>query len=205
MLSLRLLTSAAAAASLVLVTLANAQQSSSALPNFSWNLLNVTDIQRNILCAQQTKFCTSSGCQDNTANITINFCNNQTLASRCACNTGATVMKQSDWPLELADCQGRGSACKATCFQSQYSGNLLACQQACQKTYTDTCATDNQVAADYSVMKQGDKPSYALITGGSAGSVPGAASVRFLMPSVGSSLAVGSLVLGFFAGVAVLA
>ncbi|CAD6889008.1 unnamed protein product [Tilletia controversa] len=205
---LRRVIPATVASTLVLVTMAISQsnaQDSSALPSFSWNLMNTTQTQRDILCVQQKKYCSMSGCEDNSANITLNFCNAQTLGARCACNAGATEMKQSDWPIELADCQGRGLACKATCFQAQYSSNLQTCQQACDKTYTSTCATDSQFAADYSVMKENDKPSYAMIVGGTAGSVPGAASMRALMPSVGSSLAMSSFVLVFAAGVAVLA
>ncbi|KAK0528959.1 hypothetical protein OC834_003866 [Tilletia horrida] len=198
---------AAAASAVALLALASssAAQAPSGVPSFTWNLLNVSDVQRGVLCSQQMKFCAQSGCEDPKANITINWCNNQTMGARCACNSGATVLDQYNWPLELADCQGRGSACKAACFLPQYSASLQACQAACDKAYTSTCGTANQVAADYSIMKEGDKPSYAMITGGTAGSVPGAASLRMALPSLASSLALGSLVLGFGAGLAVLA
>ncbi|KAL9931624.1 hypothetical protein V8E36_009410 [Tilletia maclaganii] len=195
-----------AAALLVSTASYSAAQSPTGLPDFSWNLLNVSDTQRTVLCGQQTKYCGQSGCQDSKANITINFCDSTTLASRCACGSGATVIGQDDWPIELADCQGRNSACKAVCFKPQYASSLQTCQEACDKAYGSTCGTSGQVAADYSVMKQGDKPSYAIITGGTAGTVPGAASLRLSMPSVSVSvsIAVGSVFAGFAAGLAVM-
>ncbi|KAK0553525.1 hypothetical protein OC846_000847 [Tilletia horrida] len=186
-------------------TVAMAQSNTTGLPTFSYTLLNETDIEKGVLCQQQTKYCAMSGCQDANANITINFCNNQTMASRCACGTGATIITQSSWPIEFADCRNRGLTCKQTCFQLQYASNLQSCQAACDQAYTATCATPGQIAADYSVMKQGDKPSYALITGGTAGTVPGAASLRMVVPSMGTSLMLGSLLIGLSAGVTILA
>lgn len=60
-----------------------------------------------------------------------------------------------------------------------------ACREACNKNFGGTCGFPNQYSANYAVKKEGDKPKFAMIQGGTAGD--GALSLRVALTSVVSA------------------
>ncbi|CEH16556.1 hypothetical protein CBOM_06494 [Ceraceosorus bombacis] len=140
------------------------------LPTLNWNLANETVINREAICAQQTKFCATAGCAEEGAVIKENFCDVQNLGTRCTCDKGATNLSQYKWPVQFADCLNRATACGDACaLPGGTTAARTACKKACQSNFRETCGLPGQYSANYAVNKQGDKPNLKMIQGGSAG------------------------------------
>jgi hypothetical protein len=140
------------------------------LPDFTWDLLNETAASRAIICSQQTKFCSTAGCADAGATINENFCNADTMGTRCTCDKGSSNLQQWKWPVQMSDCLNRGSACSTACQQPGVStAERTACKEACSSQLSSTCGFPGQYSANYAVDKVNQKPNLAMIQGGSAG------------------------------------
>lgn len=123
------------------------------------------------------------------------------LATRCTCNKGDSALSQYQWPVQMADCQNRASACTQSCWDPATTSieNRQSCLSTCSSTLRDSCSTPGQVAANYAVSKRGQTPSYVIVQGGTAS---GAASI--LMRSKGAVLG-GAIIAAAAAAVMVLA
>lgn len=135
----------------------------------NYHLANETLATRQTICDRQTKWCDTAGCAEADASINENFCDRDTMATRCTCSKGASLLPQYAWPVQVADCQNRASACSQACWDRSLStSERNSCISNCSNNLRSTCSTPGQVSANYAVSKRGDKPSYALIQGGSA-------------------------------------
>lgn len=142
----------------------------SSLPTFSWDLTNETEYSRGLICAQQTRFCQVAGCAEAGATIDYNFCNVDTMATRCTCNKGNSNLQQWSWPVQMSDCLTRGSTCNTACSQPGGStASRAACKKACDAAFSDNCGFPGNFAANYAVNKESDKPSLSMVQGGTAG------------------------------------
>lgn len=139
------------------------------IPTINWNLLNHTQDQRQLICDQQTQFCQTAGCKDADATIKDNFCNVDTMATKCSCTKGDANLQQYNWPVQFADCTGRSTACTDDCLKpGGSSAERVACREACQKSFSASCGLPGQYAANYAVDKSSQKPKLAMIQGGTA-------------------------------------
>lgn len=75
----------------------------------------------------------------------------------------------------MADCQNRASACTQSCWNPAETSiqDRQACLKTCSQTLRDSCSTPGQVAANYAVSKEGQKPNYDIVQGGSASGAMG--------------------------------
>lgn len=163
------------------------------LPKINYSLLNETVAQRQIICSQQTKFCSTAGCADADAKIKDNFCDVDTMAIMCTCTKGSTNLKQWNWPAQFQDCLRRGNTCTNACaLPGGTTQERNDCKDACTKSFGGTCGFANQYSANYAVSKQGQKPN-AMVQGGSAGN--GAMSLNVASGAVLSVAAIAALVL----------
>lgn len=163
------------------------------LPTINYSLLNETATQREIICAQQTKFCSTAGCEDAKATIKDNVCNVDTMAVMCTCTKGSSNLQQWKWPVQFQDCLRRGTTCANACaLPGGTTQSRNECKSACQASFGGTCGFPNQYAANYAVSKASKKPSLAMIQGGTAGN--GAMSVgvasTFVVLMAGASMLV---------------
>ncbi|CAO1623422.1 unnamed protein product [Parajaminaea phylloscopi] len=166
-----------------------------------YHLSNETLSTRQAICDRQTKWCATAGCAEAGAKINENFCDPTTMGTRCTCNKGASLLDQHAWPVQVADCQNRANACTQACWNpSTNVGDRNACISNCAKTLRETCSTPGQISANYAVAKEGDKPSYALMQGGSANGVlgrrgvPDASVVAFAASLLMAAFAVSTLI-----------
>ncbi|PWZ03077.1 hypothetical protein BCV70DRAFT_197311 [Testicularia cyperi] len=142
----------------------------SGLPHYDWNLaLNSSSSEsKTALCASQMRFCQTAGCDTSDAELT-NFCETKYMGVGCYCNKGASRLEQYQWPVMLADCQGRFTSCKDACIKpNQGIADQNSCIQTCQDNYGSTCGKPGQYAANYAVRKSGQKPTYSIVQGGTA-------------------------------------
>lgn len=140
------------------------------LPTYNWNLaLNSSSEQsKTALCASQMQFCAKAGCNDTEAKLT-NFCETKYMGVACSCSKGASRLEQYQWPVMLADCQGRNTACRDACVKpGQSVADQDKCLDTCAQNYGSTCGKPGQYAANYAVGKEGAKPSYTIVQGGTA-------------------------------------
>lgn len=168
------------------------------IPTFYYNLINETQSYREDLCTRQVKFCSTAGCASASSGATIkeNYCTVTTMATRCSCSSGDSNLPQYHWPVELADCQNRASACTSACMQITTISDQSTCKTNCQNVFRNSCGLPGQIAADYSTEKANDTPEYSYIQGGTASS--GAMSGRRVAALVGgSSAAVVVILTGF--------
>ncbi|PWN47504.1 hypothetical protein IE53DRAFT_390360 [Violaceomyces palustris] len=140
------------------------------LPTFEWNLAaeSVSQSQKQQICDSQVSFCATSGCSDPKAKLT-NFCETEYMGTACYCSSGSSRLSQYNWPVMLADCRGRNIACKDACLKPN-SGTVdkNKCTQACDANFGNNCGNPGQYAANYAVRKEGQKPNYEIIQGGTA-------------------------------------
>lgn len=164
------------------------------LPTINYSLLNETQAQREIICAQQTKFCSTAGCADEDAKIKDNVCNVDTMGVMCTCTKGSSNLQQWKWPVQFQDCLRRGTTCANACaLPGGTTQSRNDCKTACQASFGGTCGFPNQYAANYAVSKANQKPSFSMIQGGSAGN--GATSVGVASASVIAMAGISMLVL----------
>ena len=140
------------------------------LPTFYWSLQNESTTSRELICAQQTKFCDTAGCAEEGAMVNVNFCNTETMGTRCTCDKGSSNLQQWKWPVQMSDCLTRGSACNNACMQpGGTTAERQACKTACNSAFSDTCGFPGQYAANYAVDKENQKPGMTMVQGGTAG------------------------------------
>ncbi|SAM76794.1 uncharacterized protein UBRO_01635 [Ustilago bromivora] len=142
----------------------------SGLPIYKWNLaLNSSSEQsKEALCTSQMQFCAAAGCDDPDAKLN-NFCETKYMGVACSCSKGASRLQQYQWPVMLADCQGRNTACRDACIKpGQGVADQNKCLDVCSQNFGGTCGKPGQYAANYAVGKKGDKPSYTVVQGGTA-------------------------------------
>ncbi|GAC72694.1 hypothetical protein PANT_7d00231 [Moesziomyces antarcticus T-34] len=142
----------------------------SGLPLYNWNLAmnSSSDASKTALCASQMQFCSTAGCNETDAKLT-NFCETKYMGTACSCSKGASRLEQYQWPVMLADCQGRNTACRDACIKpGQGVEDQNKCLGVCAQNYGSTCGKPGQYAANYAVGKKGDKPSYTVVQGGTA-------------------------------------
>ncbi|KAJ9477641.1 hypothetical protein PHBOTO_001214 [Pseudozyma hubeiensis] len=139
------------------------------LPTFNFNLaLNNTEQVNSALCASQMQFCATAGCNTTDAKLT-NFCETKYMGVACSCSKGASRLEQYQWPIMLADCQGRNIACRDACIKPGQSVEAQnTCLGVCTQNYGSSCGKPGQYAANYAVSKEGNKPSYTVVQGGTA-------------------------------------
>ncbi|TKY85050.1 hypothetical protein EX895_006130 [Sporisorium graminicola] len=142
----------------------------SGLPVYNWNLAtnSSSEQSKTALCTSQMQFCQTAGCNQTDAKLT-NFCETKYMGVACSCSKGASRLEQYQWPVMLADCQGRNTACRDTCIKpGQSVEDQNKCLGVCAQNFGSTCGKPGQYAANYAVRKEGDKPSYAIVQGGNA-------------------------------------
>ncbi|GAC97188.1 hypothetical protein PHSY_004773 [Pseudozyma hubeiensis SY62] len=139
------------------------------LPPINWNLaMNNSDQVKSALCTSQMQFCNTAGCNTTDAKLT-NFCETKYMGVACSCSKGASRLEQYQWPVMLADCQGRNIACRDACIKpGQNVEAQNKCLDVCAQNYGSTCGKPGQYAANYAVSKEGNKPSYTVVQGGTA-------------------------------------
>ncbi|CDS00720.1 uncharacterized protein SPSC_04586 [Sporisorium scitamineum] len=140
------------------------------LPTYNWNLAtnSSSDQVKTALCASQMQFCQTAGCNQTDAKLT-NFCEIKYMGVACSCSKGASRLEQYQWPVMLADCQGRNTACREACIKpGQSVEDQNKCLDVCAQNFGSTCGKPGQYAANYAVKKEGDKPSYTVVQGGTA-------------------------------------
>lgn len=140
------------------------------VPSYNWNLAmnSSSDASKTATCASQMQFCKTAGCVDPEAKLN-NFCETKYMGVACSCSKGESRLEQYQWPVMLADCQGRSTACKDACIKpNQGVASTNDCVNKCLSQFGDTCGKPGQYAANYAVHKQGDKPTYAIVQGGTA-------------------------------------
>lgn len=114
------------------------------------------------------QFCAAAGCDDPDAKLN-NFCETKYMGVVCSCSKGASRLQQYQWPVMLADCQGRNTACRDACIKpGQGVADQNKCLDVCSQNFGSTCGKPGQYAANYAVGKKGDKPSYTVVQGGTA-------------------------------------
>ena len=159
----------------------------SGLPLYNWNLAanSSSEQSKTALCASQMHFCETAGCTDPDAKLT-NFCETQYMGVACSCSKGASRLEQYQWPVMLADCQGRNTACRDACIKpGQGIEDQNKCLGICADNFGSTCGLPGQYAANYAVRKEGQKPNYVIVQGGTAQN-----SARRAMGAVGVGAAV---------------
>ena len=140
------------------------------MPDFTYSLLNESVATRQSVCDQQTHFCQVAGCATPNATINENFCNVETMGTRCTCNKGDSNLQQWKWPVQKMDCLMRGGVCGQACTQPDTSiAQRSACKDACDNNFRNTCGLPGQYSANYAVSKQNQKPALAMVQGGTAG------------------------------------
>lgn len=158
----------------------------------NYHLANETATNRQAICDRQTRWCATAGCIETGATVKENFCDADTLATRCTCSKGASSLQQYAWPVQVADCQNRASACTQLCWEpSTQLSDRNTCINNCSKNLRATCSTPGQVSANYAVSKRGDKPSYAMIQGGTANGASSGVLPHFAAVAVAASLVAG--------------
>ncbi|EPQ30281.1 uncharacterized protein PFL1_02397 [Pseudozyma flocculosa PF-1] len=143
----------------------------SGLPDYQWNLAlaSVPSLTKEAICRQQVDFCAKAGCVQDGAKVKDNFCETKYMGAACRCDKGDSRLQQYNWPVMLADCRGRNTACKDACQKPNLgTADKNKCTQACDANYGSNCGAPGQYAANYAVAKKGQKPSYAIIQGGNA-------------------------------------
>ncbi|PWN19731.1 hypothetical protein BCV69DRAFT_313478 [Microstroma glucosiphilum] len=135
-----------------------------------YSLTNESAGTRSSICAQQTAFCAKAGCAASGATVKENFCNLETMASRCSCSTGDSNLAYYHWPVAVADCLNRALACSMACASPQVSvAEKSDCQSGCNTMLRSTCGTPGQIAADYETKSASDTPSLTYVQGATAG------------------------------------
>ncbi|KAK4046698.1 hypothetical protein OIV83_005901 [Microbotryomycetes sp. JL201] len=160
------------------------------LPAYTFNLTEESLPTRIAICNQTTQFCASSKCTSPMANVTVNFCNENTMGWNCKCNNNAQSRLQPQIvPVNSYDCRLRTQACLEACqdTRSTYKTNSTAnCQTACNYIIGSTCGTAQQFIPFYQVDKPSDKPRYYPDTskGGVAAGITTSAAGSFARPSL---------------------
>jgi hypothetical protein len=126
--------------------------------------------------------------------VQYNFCDVDTLASRCTCDKGASNLQQWKWPVQFSDCLARATTCADMCsIPGGTTAQRTACKSACQTNFRDTCGMPGQYSANYAVAKSGDKPNLDMMQGGTAGD--GAAFLRASSLAVAAAFAFAAVLL----------
>ncbi len=95
----------------------------SKMPNMHWSLLNESSVVRQTVCAQQISFCDKAGCdvaqggKPEDAKVHDNFCEPESMATKCTCSGGTSRLQQYQWPVQTSDCRLRGQACRDVCCE----------------------------------------------------------------------------------------
>ncbi|KAL1928698.1 hypothetical protein VTP01DRAFT_2484 [Rhizomucor pusillus] len=100
------------------------------LPISSWSILQLDDQSRASVCNQQQGFCNDQCGGGNMT--TINFCNVTTMAWDCKCQNKVPDCPPYQWPVTVAECKGRESACQAGCTDESTKD---LCTNACSHYY----------------------------------------------------------------------
>lgn len=138
------------------------------IPAYEYSLASEGSSMRQALCDRQTSWCSTAGCAEAGATVTENFCETDTLASRCTCSKGKSNLNQYNWPVQMADCQNRASACTQACWAQGVSSNHQQCISNCNSILRNSCSTPGQISANYAVSKRGQSPPLGLMQGGDA-------------------------------------
>ncbi|KAG9301192.1 hypothetical protein G9A89_012575 [Geosiphon pyriformis] len=135
------------------------------IPPFVYNLTMKPTTERQALCAANKAYCTST-CGGDEKQAPRNFCNVTTLGWGCGCLQHIPNFEAQEWPINYADCSGRGQACQAVCQSDRVSNvDKGACNTACASTYFSKCGTKDQPAsANYVVEDISITPSYGPIS-----------------------------------------
>ncbi|CAG8612522.1 2939_t:CDS:2 [Cetraspora pellucida] len=127
--------------------------SESDLPPFTYSLTQKSPGECSVLCAQNTDYCTTNcGGKDKAL---MNFCNATTMAWGCGCSDKVPDYKAYQWPINFADCQGKGQACQSACAPANNT-----CINNCRSYYTNRCGTPNQPPSYYNTNDVNAVPSY---------------------------------------------
>ncbi|WFD29987.1 hypothetical protein MSPP1_001001 [Malassezia sp. CBS 17886] len=174
-------------------------QSLENLPKLHWNLANssLSRDQKQNICASQTHFCATAGCEDDSDNVVHNFCDlDKGMATMCACAKSASRLLQYQWPVQSQDCLIRLQTCSDMCNNQRATPfqQRSTCSQACADQIGSSCGKPEQYGVSYMVSKPGALPEYAIKSQADA-QKNGAAHMRPEMLAVLSSAALVALVL----------
>ncbi|KAG9284961.1 hypothetical protein G9A89_009771 [Geosiphon pyriformis] len=127
------------------------------LPDFSYNLAQKSAGERINICDTNKGYCitTCGGTGDK------NFCNPDTMGWGCGCLDHVPNFQGYEWPINYADCIGRGQACNVFCQTDKVANaDKLPCNVACMSTYLSKCGGPDQPAANYVVDDLSSIPTY---------------------------------------------
>ncbi|SCV73915.1 BQ2448_6345 [Microbotryum intermedium] len=134
------------------------------LPPYTYNLTEESNETKTAICTQQIQFCATSRCTSNSANVTVNFCNPNTMGWNCECNNKATSrLAPIVAPVTTyAECRLRALSCLDACQNPKNTAvtNVQTCQTACNYILTSVCGTSAEVVPFYQVKNYDDKPKY---------------------------------------------
>lgn len=94
-------------------------------------------VTKQMLCDQQESWCTKAGCEDPEAKVDDNFCNPETMASRCTCSKGKSLLSEYNWPVSSNDCTLRNTMCLNACkdVRTTSVADRSACVDKCNSTF----------------------------------------------------------------------
>ncbi|KAG2174000.1 hypothetical protein INT44_000114, partial [Umbelopsis vinacea] len=141
------------------------------LPSTTWVITSLDPSARDTLCARQVDFC-SSNCVGVTE-VLSNFCNASTLAFACTCKHPLSDALKWQWPVAVADCQGKLEECQSKCA-AEPDPSRNSCTYDCISYYQ--CGTSNAPPAYLMTNNITDVPAYSASpthTLGPGGSISG--------------------------------
>ncbi|KAI8144518.1 hypothetical protein BJV82DRAFT_607596 [Fennellomyces sp. T-0311] len=100
------------------------------LPIGTWSILQLNESSRAAVCKQQNDFCASE-C-GGPAMTSLNFCNQTTMAWGCNCRNKVPDCPPYQWPVTLAECQGREQKCESGCTDHPTES---LCVEGCTKYF----------------------------------------------------------------------
>ncbi|KAI8364673.1 uncharacterized protein BYT42DRAFT_165230 [Radiomyces spectabilis] len=100
------------------------------LPVRFWSILELDETRRSKICNQQIAFCTEECGGPNST--TSNFCNTTTMAWGCSCQNKVPDCPPYQWPVTVAECNGRDEACQQGC---NYGVTKDLCIKGCHRYF----------------------------------------------------------------------
>ncbi|KAG2171740.1 hypothetical protein INT43_008120, partial [Umbelopsis isabellina] len=145
------------------------------LPTSTWVITSLDYSARDNLCARQMNFC-STYCidalevLDNNYILIASFCNTTTLAFGCKCKHEMPSSLNWEWPVVVADCQGKLSECQDKCAM-EADPTRGSCTYDCTSYYE--CGTAKSPPSYLMTNNVTDIPAYkASPTGNSQSGQP---------------------------------
>ncbi|CAO3613874.1 unnamed protein product [Cunninghamella blakesleeana] len=99
------------------------------IPLGTWSINDLNSTERTLICDQQKSYCIND-CGSNQL-TKLNFCQVDTLNWGCTCQNKLPNSLPFQWPVVIAECNGKEKACEAEC--NGVTDDL--CRQSCSNYY----------------------------------------------------------------------